>query len=460
MATSNRSSRAFGEGSVVERKRKTGTFYAIRFVDRAGTRQWQNLGSAKLGWTRKRAEEVLRDTLTDVARGVWVDPSKIEPEPEPVPTFHEFASEWLATQKRAGGRNGRGLSRAGSADLEWRLSFHLLPWFADKKLDEITVQDVDRYKDAKLLRNEAIGTAAAKGKPIMHEYTDGRGRKHRRAARPLSNTSINKTLATLAAILQRAVKYKLIDGNPALESRLPSVAPPRSFLDRAEHIRALVDAAGKLDESAYVCKGQRRLLVATLVFAGLRIGEALSLRWQDIDLARGTIKVRAAKTAAGERDVKVLPVLYDELASYKARVMPAPGALVFGTSTGAKQGATNVRRRLLAPAVELANTQLAKQGKDLLPEGLTPHSLRRTFASLLFAIGVPPTRAMRQMGHTSASLTLEVYARDVDDDDDELERINALVNDGERAQLSLRPATGSGHLVGTREHMMVDGGRS
>jgi integrase len=44
----------------------------------------------------------------------------------------------------------------------------------------------------------------------------------------------------------------------------------------------------------------------------------------------------------------------------------------------------------------------------------TPAALGRTFASLLFAIGVPPTRAMKQMGHTSASLTLEVYARDME----------------------------------------------
>jgi integrase len=136
MAASRRSSRSFGEGTVVERKRKSGTFYAIRFVA-DGERQWRNLGPAPR-WTRKRAEEALRNTLTDVDRGEWVNPKQVKPEPEPVPTFHEFASEWLADQKLKGGRGGRGLSEAGSEDLEWRLSFHLLPWFADKRLDEIT----------------------------------------------------------------------------------------------------------------------------------------------------------------------------------------------------------------------------------------------------------------------------------------------------------------------------------
>jgi hypothetical protein len=191
---STRASRAFGEGTVVERKRKSGTFYAIRFVA-DGERQWQNLGSAKRGWTRKRAEDALRNTLTDIDRGEWVNPKKVkpEPEPEPVPTFHMAASEWLADQKLAGGHRGRGLSDAGSADLEWRLACHLLPWFADKRLDEITIADVDAYKVGKMRRGKEIRDAAAKGKPITVEYTDRRGCKHRRAARPLSVTSINKT---------------------------------------------------------------------------------------------------------------------------------------------------------------------------------------------------------------------------------------------------------------------------
>ncbi len=77
----------------------------------------------------------------------------------------------------------------------------------------------------------------------------------------------------------------------------------------------MLDAAGERDKRAAVCRGQRRALLATLTFAGLRIGEALSLCWRDVDLARGTITVRAAKTHAGVRTVNVLPVLRDELAN-------------------------------------------------------------------------------------------------------------------------------------------------
>ncbi len=100
---------------------------------------------------------------------------------------------------------------------------------------------------------------------------------------------------------------------------------------------------------------------------------------------------------------------------------------MFGTATGRRQGATNVRRRVLTKAVGLANTRLAESEVEPLPEGLTPHSLRRTFASLLFAIGEAPPYVMAQMGHTTPNLTLAVYARQMDRRDGEPERLKALV---------------------------------
>jgi hypothetical protein len=58
------------------------------------------------------------------------------------------------------------------------------------------------------------------------------------------------------------------------------VHPPRTWLDSAEQIAALLDGAAALDATARTRKGERRALLATLVFAGLRIGEALALRWR------------------------------------------------------------------------------------------------------------------------------------------------------------------------------------
>lgn len=404
-------------GQVVVNKRRRSPTFAIRF--RAyGRREYVTLGTAAEGWTRAKAQTELQNALADVRRGIWQPPTPpVVEAPRQMPTFHEFASEWFERQTIEGGRHGKGLAPKGREDLQWRLSNHLLPAFASRRLDQITVEDVDRYRLAKV-----------------------------RAGR-LGVTSINKTLTTLAAILEAAVEYELIDRNPARgrRRRLAAAAPRRTWLDRADHIAALLDAAGDLDAQARVCRGQRRALLATLTFAGLRIGEALALRWRDVDLARGTITVRKAKTDAGVRVVNLLPILRDELGSYRAGLDTAPDALVFGTTTGEGHTPTNVRRRILARSIDGANRQLAKTEAGTLPERLTPHSLRRTFASVLFAIGEAPPYVMAQLGHTTPSLTLAIYARQMDRRDGEPERLKAFVEGRQWA------AMGSGDDLSTRE---------
>ncbi len=325
-------------------------------------------------------------------------PAALATAKQDVPTFGEFALQWLERQEIEGGRSGKGLAPKSREDLEWRIAQHLLPAFGSHPLDKISIQDADAYRAAKV-----------------------------RSGR-LAPSSINKTIATLAAVLEVAVEYDLIGRNPALgrRRRLRVQAPRRPWLDRADHIVALLDGAQELDREARTGRGQRRALLATLVFAGLRVGEALALRWESIDLDRGTLVVEAAKTEAGLRVVNILPVLGDELLSY-GESAHGGGDLVFATSTGRSHGATNVRRRILARSIERANAALAQKGVERLPTGLTPHALRRTFASLLFALGEAPPYVMAQMGHTSANLTLSIYARQMDRRDGEPQRLRALV---------------------------------
>jgi integrase len=396
-------------GTVIETVLADGTrSFAIRFRVN-GQRQYRTLGYSGEGWTAKKAQEELANIVADVRRGLWREP---EPETEPVPRFYEFAEAWFGAQRLEGGSKARGLTAAGEADLRWRLEVHLLPFFVrtlkDPRLDEITVEMVDRYRQTKV--------------------REGR----------LGPTSINKTLATLAAILERAVEYGHVDRNPAKgrRRRLPATKPSRTFLDRADHVAALLGAAGALDAAARAHRGQRRALVATLVFAGLRIGETLALRWRDVDLARGGIRVRGSKTDAGVRTVNMLPALRDELLAYRAGLRDvARDALVFATSTGGRLSESNVRRRILAAAVEAANEQLVAADEEPITVALTPHSLRRTFASLLFAIGEDAPYVMNQMGHTTPQLTLEVYARAMHRRDGEKGRLAALVRGEEWAAI-------------------------
>lgn len=141
--------------------------------------------------------------------------------------------------------------------------------------------------------------------------------------------------------------------------------------------------------------------------------------------SRTSVSVAVRRSESNDRTVS------DDLGDYRARIDPASDALVFCTTTGHRLGATNIRRRVLDKAVKHANAQLVTDGCEPLPDGLTPHSLRRTFASLLFGIGETPPYVMAQMGHTTPNLTLAIYARQMDRRDGEPERLKALVDGSE-----------------------------
>ena len=214
-------------GSVVEPK--DGRGWALRFWA-YGKREFVTLGQTEDGWNRQRAEDELRHILADVERGIWQphEPAQSEAPPQE-PTFHEFASDWLAGKRLE-------VKPKTVKDYEWALSYHLLPYFKDYRLSEITIEEVDRYKAAKL--DEGI----------------------------LAADSINKTLKRLSQIMEVAAEYGHIPRNPASgrRRRLKEPKKKRTWVE-VEQLPSLLDAA-----DSYM-----RPVIALLAGAGgLRIGEA------------------------------------------------------------------------------------------------------------------------------------------------------------------------------------------
>ncbi len=354
-------------GGVVEPK--DGRGWAIRF--RAyGKRRYVALGTSEDGWSRQKAEAELRQVLADVERRIWRphEPATVEA-PAEVPTFHEFASEWLESRRPE-------LRPRTVSDYRWALELHLLPYFARYRLSEITVEEVDRYKAAKLREGK------------------------------LAPNAINKTLTRLAQILEVAVEYGHVERNPAKgkRRRVKGTEPRRSWVE-PEQLPALIDAA-----DAYL-----RPLIATLAGAGLRIGEAVALDWRDVKLGTGTLIVRKSKTAAGEGREVDLPVgLHEELATWRAQCPgTAPDDPVFVSRARrgqhARQTPRNVQARL-ATAVKTANRKLAASGIEPIGQ-VSPHSLRRTYASLRAALRDDPVYIAEQLGHRDARFTFRVYQR-------------------------------------------------
>jgi integrase len=129
-------------------------------------------------------------------------------------------------------------------------------------------------------------------------------------------------------------------------------------------------------------------------------------------------------------------MLRDELLGAKARAGdPPPGDLVFPTAFGSARTRTNVRTRVLAPAIERANARLVEAGLSPLPTGITNHTLRRTYCALAFEAGASPAYAMAQMGHTSPALALSVYAKVMQRKRDTGVRMDALLRGADWAQM-------------------------
>jgi integrase len=101
----------------------------------------------------------------------------------------------------------------------------------------------------------------------------------------------------------------------------------------------------------------------------------------------------------------------------------------------------NVTNQILVPAIARANEERAAIGLPPIQAGITNHSLRRTFASLLYEAGASPAFVMSQMGHTSPSLALEIYARTMERSRDTGARLDALVRGAEWAPMGTAAQT-------------------
>jgi len=245
------------------------------------------------------------------------------------------------------------------------------------------------------------------------------------AGEGLSASRIRHALGVLSLVLTQAVSDGLVVRNVAAVVKSPPVraGEPR-FLD-ATQLTALADAAEQVSPGS-------GLVVDVLGWVGLRFGEAVALRASRVDVAAGRITVAEAATELDgrlvfgtpkshrSRVVAVPRFLADRLADRLAEVNG--DGLVFTAPRGGPLHGSNWRRRVWAPAVAAA-------GAD--PK-LRPHDLRHSAASLMIATGGSIKAVQRQLGHASASMTLDRYGHLYPDDLDAL----AVALDATRATVS------------------------
>jgi len=225
-------------------------------------------------------------------------------------------------------------------------------------------------------------------------------------------TTVGHTHTVARQALETAVAWGLIPYSPADRVHVPkrrqrAITPPTPA-----EAQAIVRAAD----------GHRlKALWWLLALTGMRRGEALGLRWEDIDEARRVLMVRRAvtsdgslrsihepKTAAGRRAVAVSDYLLDILREHRQRQRlerlaagPAwePSGYVFTNTKGGLLWPNGVWRAFKAV--------LAKAG---LPASIRIHDLRHAMATYWLANGVPVKVVSERLGHANIAITLQIYA--------------------------------------------------
>lgn len=214
-------------------------------------------------------------------------------------------------------------------------------------------------------------------------------------AEGLDASTIRNTFIPLRALYRRALARGDVAVNPVAGVELPSVRGRRERIASPAEAAALIEAVAVDDRAAW----------ATAFYAGLRLGELLALRDEDVDLELGVIRVERSwdphegliepKSRAGRRAVPIVAALRPHLAARKLRRQGA-ASFFFGD-----RGRPFNRNAL----VNRANRSWIKA--QLSPIGL--HECRHTFASILIAAGVNAKALSTYLGHSSIQITLDRY---------------------------------------------------
>ena len=145
----------------------------------------------------------------------------------------------------------------------------------------------------------------------------------------------------------------------------------------------------------------------------------------------------------------MLPAVYDLLLEHKAEFDFGPHDPVFANRNGQRNAVDNVRRTIVETAVERANELLVARAQREIVH-CTPHTLRRTFASILAEVNLPPRRAMYLLGHTDPTLTMRVYQQVIDMGEGGLQTLEQAIGCTIAEAFTLLSGRGFWHPIGTR----------
>jgi integrase len=358
-------SRANGDGDVFPRKNKAGkiTSYRGAYVGPDGKRRYVS------GKTKEEARRNLRRARGDAERGLVFDADNLK--------VGEYLDRWLPDSVR----------------------------------DMVKATTFERYEQiARLHLKPALGRVKLKALTPAHV----RGLYREKLEAGLSARTVRYVHTTLHKALKQAVMDGLIPRNVT-----GSVKPPQP--SREEMCPLTPEQAKLLLQLAHESGDRLEALYVLAIHTGLRQGELLGLKWDDVDLEDGSLQVRrtltitkdgpvftSPKTTGSRRSVKLTSNAIEVLKHHLERQLAETdrvgslwreNGLIFASESGEPLNRHNLTRRSFKPLLKRAG----------LPQ-IRFHDLRHTCATLLLIRNVNPKIVSEMLGHSTIAITLDTYS--------------------------------------------------
>ncbi len=379
-------------GFAAQRQRDS-VSYVVRYRTTAGRQRWHTIGRHGSPWTPDAAREEAKRILGDVAKGF--DPAGDKQVRRKASTMAELCDDyWKAVE------TGRHLTRTGKpkkastmATDRGRIDMHIKPLLGRMLVTALTRQDI-----------QAFMHAVAEGKTAKRVKTEKkRGLSNVRGGRGTAT----RTVSLLGSILTFAVERGIRADNPVRGVRTFAQNKRERRLSDDEYAAlgsALKQAAESPARTPPLPAGREARgmwapalgAIRFLALTGWRSGEAINLKWAELDLERRTAFLGDTKTG---KSIRPLPHAVCKLLRSLPRI--GQSELVFPASRGegVMSGFTSYWRRV---------TKLAG-----LPAEIIPHTLRHSFASLAADLGYSEFTIGALIGHKGQSITARyVHAAD------------------------------------------------
>jgi integrase len=356
-------------GFCARRRKSSAVFYALKYRTGEGRQRWHTIGRHGAPWTPDTARDEARRILSEVVKGK--DPAGEKLAKRHAATVAELCDNYLeaATLGRLLTRRGAGKKGSTLATDRSRIEAHIKPLLGDRKVLEVTRQDVEKF---------------------MHDIAAGATKRRSRMAKPRAVSDVKggrgaatRTVGLLGAIFSYAIRIGLRADSP--------VAGVIRFAD-GKRDRRLSDS-----EYKQLCNGIAASAsiwpyaisaIIVLAMTGWRSGEALNLRWRDLDLKRHVARLPDTKTGASMRPLSLSAV--NELQKLPRG---GPDDLVF----------PSVREGVVMSGFPSLFEKVAHAGG--LPKDITPHVLRHSFASVAADLGFSELTIAALIGHRGGSIT-------------------------------------------------------